>query len=451
MEHHSYTLMLTDTLTGTKRPFKPANPEHVTMYVCGITPYDYAHIGHGRCYVTFDVVYRLLELLGYKVIYCRNFTDIDDKLINRAEKELNNSEEYLSLANKFIQAYHEDMKALNCLPPAYEPRVTLNIPQIINFVHSLILSGNAYLTDEGDVYFSIESFPDYGKLSKRDLSELLVGARVTIREDKVNPLDFALWKKADKAPGWKSPWSFGRPGWHIECSAFVDTYLGKTIDIHGGGMDLIFPHHENEIAQSEGLHQKPLARYWLHNAFVRIHQEKMSKSLGNFITLRDMCEQYDPMVVRYYYLLHHYRNPLDFSHDDIVGAAKSYQRLCKFFEPYDMLTSAELCFEEAPIVSELIEALCDDINGAKFFGIIFDNLKHLQEDPAQAGIIKALIDQVLGLPLEALPEQEVIITAEVQLLIDAREAARKAKDWKRADELRDELKQLGIEVQDKKL
>jgi cysteinyl-tRNA synthetase len=447
---HFYTLMLTNTLTNTKEPFIVPNPEHVTMYVCGITPYDYAHIGHGRCYVTFDVLYRLLLLLGHTVTYCRNFTDVDDKLINRAAKELGNPEAYLTLADKFIEAFHQDMKVLNCLPPTYEPRVTTHIPQIQNFVQSLVYAGNAYVAD-GDVYFSIKSFPDYGKLSKRNISELEPGARVEVRQDKVDPLDFALWKKEQEAPGWESHWGFGRPGWHIECSTLADIYLGKTIDIHGGGMDLIFPHHENEIAQSESLHHKPLARYWVHNAFVRINHEKMSKSLGNFITLRDICTHFNPMVVRYYYLLHHYRSPLDFSQEDIEAATKSYQRLCKFFEQYDSLRQVELCFEEAPIVAELIKALCDDLNIAKFFGIIFDNLKNLEEDSVQAGLVKALIQQALGLTLEPLPEKEVSITPQIQKLLDERQAARKAKDWAKADALRDELKELGIDVHDTKL
>lgn len=443
-------LTLSNTLTDREEKFLPQNSENVTMYVCGITPYDYAHIGHGRCYVFFDVLYRVLKFFDYNVVYCRNFTDIDDKLINRAEKELNNNLLYKDIAERFIETFRQDMAALNCLVPDYEPKVTAHIPEIINFIQGLINSGKAYVAD-GDVYFDISSFPEYGKLSKRNINDLCVGARVEIRQDKQNPLDFALWKKAVSGPGWDSPWGYGRPGWHIECSTLADIYLGKTIDIHGGGMDLIFPHHENEIAQSEGLHNKQFACYWVHNAFVRIDKEKMSKSLGNFVTLRDICTKFNPMVVRYYFLIHHYRNPLDFSIEDIESAAKSYQRLCKFFAQISMENMEEICLDQLPIIQSLVQALCENINIAKFFGIIFDNLKQLQDDPIQAGLTNILLKQVLGLNMEPLPEQEVLLTPEIQELIDKREDARKQKDWKQADALRDQLRALGFDVQDKKI
>lgn len=443
-------LTLTNTLTSKKEIFNSIDPDRVTMYVCGITPYDFPHIGHGRCYVTFDVLYRLLTLLGYQVDYCRNFTDIEDKLISRAEKELNDPNKYKEIAARFIDIFHENMATLNCITPKIEPRVTDHIAQIIKFIQGLIDKNKAYVVN-GDVYFSIKSFPTYGKLSKRNLSDLQSGARVEIREEKEDPLDFALWKKSDEEPYWQSPWGLGRPGWAIECSVMANQYLGDTLDIHAGGMDLIFPHHENEIAQSEALHDKTFANYWLHNAFVRINTEKMSKSLGNFITIKELCERFNPMVVRYYFLIHHYRSPLDFSYEDVEVASKSYQRLCKFFEPYKLENFEDLCLEEVPLIKQLVQALCDDLNISKFFGLIFENLKSLETDLLQAGLTKALLQQVLGLKMEPLPVSQVVITPEIQDLITQREEARINKNWSKADELRDKLKALGYEVQDKKL
>ncbi len=450
MQKSSYSpsLILFNTLTGRKEPFTSSDKK-VSMYVCGITPYDSAHLGHGRCYVTFDVLYRLLKFLGYSVTYCRNFTDVDDKLINRADKDLNDPTQFLMIANRYIESFHRDMKELNCLSPNIEPRVTQHIEPIIRFVQGLIDAKKAYTTILGDVYFSIASFPEYGKLSKRSLSDLEAGARVSVREDKQDPLDFALWKSADAPPGWESPWSFGRPGWHIECSAMANQYFGPTLDIHGGGMDLIFPHHENEIAQSEGLHNKPLSRFWLHNAFVRINQEKMSKSLGNFFTLHEIMEKFDPMLIRYYYLIHHYRSPLDFSADDITSASKSYQRLCLALEPYKPASQEEIYQTNIPFIQSLIEALCDDITIAKFFGIVFDALKEL--GPNELALLKGILQEILGLTMEPLAKPEVVITPEIQALLDEREEARKKKDWKRSDEVREALRALGIDVQDKKI
>ncbi len=418
------------------------------MYVCGITPYDHAHLGHGRCYVTFDLLYRLLTFLGYKVTYARNFTDIDDKLINRAEKELNDPTQFIRLANTYIESFHEDMKALGCKPPHYEPRVTQMIPQIIAFVEGLITQGNAYVTEGGDVYYDISSFPDYGKLSQRSLDDLQAGARVSVRSDKKNPLDFALWKATDTQPGWESPWGLGRPGWHIECSAMAREYLGDTIDIHGGGMDLIFPHHENELAQSEGLTKKPFARHWMHNAFVRVNQEKMSKSLGNFLTLRDAYTTFDPMLLRYYYLIHHYRSPLDFSPEDIQATGKSYQKLCHAFEGITPASREEILATDDQLTTDLIEALSDDLNVAKCMGRVFDHLKSM--GPNEKALVKGLMIEVLGLDLIPLHKEEVTITPEIQGLLDQREQARKDKDWAKADALRDKLKELGVDVQDRK-
>ena len=325
-------LRLTNSLSNQKEEFIPLENSNVKMYVCGITPYDYPHLGHGRCYVTFDLLYRILKFLDYKVIYVRNFTDVEDKLIERARRDFGSGKKFLELASKFIQIFEEDISRLNCKRPDFEPRVTENIDQIIKFISGLIDYGKAYVVN-GDVYFSISNFKNYGKLSKRTQDDLLVGARVQIREEKQSPLDFALWKSTqDEDVYWESPWGRGRPGWHIECSAMAKRYLGDQIDIHGGGMDLVFPHHENEIAQSEGLSGLPFAKYWLHNAFITVDKEKMSKSLGNFVTLREALDSYHPQILRYYFLSHHYRIPVDFSYDAIISCAKAYAKICKHLE-----------------------------------------------------------------------------------------------------------------------
>ena len=418
----------------------------VKMYVCGVTPYDYAHLGHGRCYVTFDMLYRLLMFLGYSVTYVRNFTDVDDKLINRADKELADPTQYMLLANKYIESFHQDMQQLNCLPPSYEPRVTTHIAPIIEFITELIDCDKAYATILGDVYYRISSFKDYGKLSQRSLSDLKAGARVAVREDKEDPLDFALWKSSDE-PCWESPWGLGRPGWHIECSAMSKQYLGTTIDIHGGGMDLIFPHHENEIAQSEGLSGELFSRFWIHNAFVRINQEKMSKSLGNFLTLKDASKTFHPMVLRYYYLIHHYRSPLDFSPEDIESTAVTYRRLCSHLASVEPADREELDNADG-IIDQIINALCDDLNVAKCMGLIFEGFK--KTDQKDLSLIKGFLVHILG--LDMIPEAlaQIIITPEIQDLLNQREQARQSKDWDQADKLRDKLNELGIDIQDKK-
>lgn len=438
-----------NTLSGKKEPFKPIKEGKVSLYVCGITPYDYAHLGHGRVYVSFDVLYRLLTFLGYDVTYCRNFTDIDDKIIARAQKELGDPHKFEQISQKYIDTYQEDMKALNCLPPKYQPLVTQTLPEIIAFVEGLIEQGKAYQSN-GDVYFDISSFPSYGKLSKHKLEDLIAGARVEVNEKKKSPLDFALWKHAEaNEPGWESPWGRGRPGWHIECSAMAEKFLGDTLDMHAGGLDLIFPHHENEIAQSEALHNKQFVNYWMHNGFVRINQEKMSKSLGNFFTLRDVFKQFDPMVVRFYYLNHHYKAPLDFAFDDLQVAQKTYQRLCKALNvECASMTDAQL--KESPIVQKMINFLVDDLNTPGMWGVVFESLPELQKDPQQLCAVKIFLQKVLGLTLIPLPEKEIEITPEMQKLITEREQARVAKDWKRADELRDKLREMGYQVQDKK-
>lgn len=443
-------MFFTNTLSQKKEEFHSGTSKKVTMYVCGITPYDYAHIGHGRCYVTFDLVYRLLNFLGYKVIYARNFTDIDDKILKRAAIELQDPARYGEITHKYITAYQRDMASLNCAQPDYQPRVTEMISQIIKFVQDLIAKGVAYQKD-GSVYFRVATFADYGKLSKQNIDDLQSGVRVEIDSCKENPLDFALWKRDDHV-GFESPWGQGRPGWHIECSAMVHDIFKGSIDIHGGGMDLMFPHHENEIAQSESLYPAPFVRYWLHNAFVRIDKEKMSKSLGNFFTLHEVFEKYDPMVLRFYFLKHHYRNPLDFSWQDLDAAQTAYKRLIHCFQDVceKSVHDQQLVFKNL-VVADMLEFLQDDLNTSGAFGVLFEKLPILQDDSQAKVLVKYFIVSVLGLSLQPLEEKQVEITPEIQKLLQQREEARAAKNWQLSDQIREELKELGVDVHDKKL
>lgn len=444
---NDFLLNITNTLSGEKEKFIPIHDDIVKMYVCGITPYDNAHIGHGRVYVTFDVLYRLLRFLDYKVTYCRNFTDIDDKLLNKAIKEFSDQFRYKEIADRYIHSFHEDMHLLNCLKPDFEPRVTQVIPEIIKFIQGLIEKKHAYVVN-GDVYYEVRTFNDYGKLSKRKLEDLKSGARVEVDERKRDPLDFALWKSEEQGTFWESPWGWGRPGWHIECSAMAEKFLGKNIDIHAGGMDLIFPHHENEIAQSEGLIHGLFAKYWMHNAFVRIDKQKMSKSLGNFFTLKEVFEKFDPMVIRFYYLNHNYNVPLDFSFEEIEKVQKSYKRLCKIF---DREKDPQQDFSKSEIVSKLIRYLCDDLNTAGMVGALFEHLDEIEQNPKEIVAIKSFLQNIIGLDLKPLVEKSIEITPEIQKLLNEREEARKSKDWAKSDSIRNKLKELGIEVQDKKL
>lgn len=443
-------LLFTNTLTGKKESFKNQKNNQVSMYVCGITPYDFAHIGHGRCYVTFDFIYRLLTFLGYDVSYCRNFTDIDDKILKRVQQELGDIARYQEITQKYIASFQDDMKQLNCHDPQHQPRVTQMVPEIISFVQKLIDKGHAYEHD-GSVYFKVASFQEYGKLSKQNIQELRSGARVDIVEGKQDPLDFALWKRDDQV-GFESPWGQGRPAWHIECSVMAQEIFKGTVDIHGGGMDLIFPHHENEIAQSESLFSYPFVNYWLHNAFVQINKEKMSKSLGNFFTLQDVFEKFNPMVIRFYFLKHHYRNPLDFSFDDIQAAGTTYKRLVNVFKDVSIKSVHDVeLVKQNYIVEKMINSLQDDFNTSGALGVLFEKLSLLQDDDQAKALVKYFLVEVFGLTLQPIKEAEVAITPEIQKLIDDREQARAAKDWKRSDEIRDQLQQLGIALHDKKM
>jgi cysteinyl-tRNA synthetase len=435
-------LYLTNTKSRTLQEVKPLHGKHINLYVCGITPYDYTHLGHGRCYVTFDVLFRVLSMLGFDVTYARNFTDIEDKLLKKAHDTLGDEARYTEIASTYINSFHDTMHKLGCKAPNHEPRVTDNIPSIITFIESLIAKKHAYVID-GDVYFDITSFKEYGALSGRNLEDLEAGARVKVDENKKNPGDFALWKSAEANTFWSSPWGWGRPGWHIECSALAQKYLGDSIDIHGGGQDLIFPHHENEIAQSESRTGKEFAKIWVHNAFVTINHEKMSKSLGNTFFLHELFKEFNPMVIRYYYLQHHYRTPIDFSDVGLKGALSAYKRLVQAFSDVHATQASNA------LVDAMRDALLHDLNTPKAIGIIFEHLEQILHDKALASSVKYFIQNILGLRLE--PLEHVTMTPEIEQLLAEREQARAAKNWKRADEIRDRLKELGFNVQDSKI
>ena len=441
-------MQFTNTLTGKKEEFILG--KQLKMYVCGVTPYDDAHVGHGRCYVSFDVLARMLRFFGTDVTYCRNFTDIDDKIMHRAEKEFGDRLRFHEIADRYIANFHHDIGKLNCLSPDIEPRVTENIPQIIDFIKELIDKGYAYQAGK-DVYFHIEKFPEYGKLSKQKIEDLHAGVRVDVREQKKNPLDFALWKGEPDGEFWSSPWGYGRPGWHIECSVLARINLGEHIDIHGGGLDLIFPHHENEIAQSESLFGAPFSRMWMHNGMVNSNKEKMSKSLGNFFVLRDLYKHFDPMVIRYYFLTHHYRMPIEFSFEGLTSAQKSYERLIRLCAPSADLSSVALAKVDSKTIDSMTHFLQDDLNTPGLLGVIFENIADIAHNKHELAAVKNILVNVLGLTLEPLPVQTVELTPEIETLIDARNKARREKNWARADELRDQLEKLGVDVHDGKI
>ena len=460
-------IYITNTMSGEKEEFKPLEDRTVKMYVCGPTVYDHAHIGHARSAVVFDVIRRWLEYRGYKVIYVRNYTDVDDKIIKRAKEE---GISWKEVAEKYIASYEEDMKALNIKEPTYKPRVTEHIREIIEMIDGLIEKGYAYEAG-GDVYFSVKKFPEYGKLSKRNVEELRAGARIEPGENKKDPLDFALWKKSKEGePGWESPWGVGRPGWHIECSVMSMKYLGETMDIHGGGLDLIFPHHENEIAQSESYTGKTFARYWVHNGFVMVNKEKMSKSLGNFFTIKEILERFSPDVLRLFLLSTHYRSPIDFSFERLGDSERALKRLLNFLDSLkaiDGIEEVEGEGEPIPVgeYRRMFEsAMDDDFNTAKAVGALFELVKRanlLKDRVLKEGRItkdekfsfREAVEFVenalrtLGFKLEK--EKESGLEEKlIELLIEVRGELRKKKEFQLADLIRDRLKELGIALED---
>jgi cysteinyl-tRNA synthetase len=416
------------------------------MYVCGMTVYDYMHLGHARMLVVFDVVARYLRVLGYKLTYVRNITDIDDKIIKRANE---NGEPIQALTERFIRANEEDFAALGLLKPEYEPRATHSVPEMVRMIGELIARGHAYAAANGDVYYDVSSFPGYGKLSGKDPAELRAGARVEIDEAKDDPLDFVLWKAAKPGePAWDSPWGKGRPGWHIECSVMSSELLGTHFDIHGGGEDLQFPHHENEIAQSEGANAVKFVNYWMHNAFVQVDKEKMSKSLGNFFTVREILRSYDAEVVRFFILRAHYRSPLNYSDQNLDDAKGALTRLYTALKD-SKIRNGKIDWAE-PHAKRFKEAMDDDFGTPEAVAVLFDLASRINSGEKQlAGQLKAL-GGVLGLlqrdPVDFFqgrPEQWILEK------IAEREAARKRKDYAAADRIRKELLEKGIVLEDK--
>jgi cysteinyl-tRNA synthetase len=450
-------LNIYNTLTQTKAPFTPIEPGKVRMYVCGLTTYDYMHIGHARMLVAFDVIVRYLRAAGYAVTYVRNITDIDDKIIKRANE---NGEAFDALTERFIGFTHEDEAALGVLRPDIEPRATGHIPGIIAMTQQLIANGRAYAAANGDVYFSVQSFPNYAQLSRKNPDELLAGARIEVDEAKKDPRDFALWKAAKPGePGWNSPWGFGRPGWHIECSAMSTTCLGHTFDIHGGGSDLMFPHHDNEIAQSEGATGRKFVNLWMHNGPVRVDNEKMSKSLNNFFTVREVLKKYPPEVIRYFLLSSQYRSAINYSEENLLTASSALTRFYHALKGIDVKGASPAANTE--FERRFHAAMEDDFNTPEALGALFDLARESNRlrarEPAAATALAALLRKLGGIlgVLQLEPEDFLrgggagVDAARIEALIAGRNAARASKNWAEADRIRDELKVLDVVVEDK--
>ena len=449
-------MKLHNSYTNQTEEFKPIEENKVKMYVCGPTVYDNAHLGHARCYITWDVLYRYLKFKGYDVTYCRNVTDVDDKILKKAEKEGKTPEE---VSTFWYKKFSESMSALNNLKPDIEPFATKTLGEMISIVKDLINKGYAYEAN-GDVYFRVKKFPKYGYLSKQPIDQLECGARIEVGEQKEDPLDFALWKKDEKF-GYKSPWGVGRPGWHIECSAMSRKYLGKTIDIHAGGADLIFPHHENEIAQSECANGCKFVNYWLHNGFVTINKEKMSKSLGNFLTIDDLLKNYDSNTIRFFILTNHYRMPVEFSDEALQAAANGVKRMlnAKRTQLDENLDLTQ--FEEYKAFEE---AMDDDLNTSKALAVLFDLTNKANKDVPYAFTLLYKLATTLGFVFEkaTLSEEELAeklkeISEELgesyssmEEIIEKRKAARVEKNWDVADKIRVALDKVGIVLKDSK-
>ena len=457
-------MKLYNTMTHRKETFEPIEPGKVKMYSCGPTVYNYFHIGNARPFIVFDVLRRYLEYIGYDVTFVQNFTDVDDKIINRSHEENCTAKE---IADKYIKEYFTDADALGIRRADVHPRVSDTIPEIIDMVQALVDKGLAYNID-GNVYYAVEKFPRYGCLSGQNIADLEAGARIDVNDEKQSPLDFAVWKKAKPGePYWESPWGKGRPGWHIECSAMSRKFLGKTIDIHGGGQDLIFPHHENEIAQSEGANGCTFAHYWVHNGYININNEKMSKSKGNFFTVRD-AKKYDLEVVRMFMLMAHYRSPVNFSDELLTQAKNALERL--YTAKFQMQYLLERCEDKAPSEDEaqwadhlktyndqFIAAMDDDLNTADAIAAMFELVRDanstLTEASSKQTVEAALqmfnqLSDVLGLATKNKDEKEGSLEDEIEALIEKRQAARKAKDFATADAIRDDLAAKGIILED---
>jgi cysteinyl-tRNA synthetase len=456
-----------NSMTNEKEPFQPQREGEVGMYVCGVTVYDRCHLGHARSAIVFDMIRRYLEYRGYRVTYVKNYTDVDDKIIRRAQEE---GVAWQEIASRYIAEYERDMKRLGVLPPHWEPKATEHIEEMRAIISDLLQKKFAYAVD-GDVYFEVNRFADYGKLSKRKQEEMLAGARVEVDERKRNPLDFALWKSSKPGePTWESPWGSGRPGWHIECSAMSIKYLGESFDIHGGGRDLIFPHHENEIVQSEVHTGKPFARYWVHNGFVNVNREKMSKSLGNFFTIQEIFEKssYDPITtalsLRYLLLLTHYRSPIEFSKEQLDAATAGVerfkillQRLEEIMQGKTTVTKSETEYLDS--CQEKFEtAMDDDFNTPQALATLHELATRVNANMDE-GISPTSAKQyhdvilnylrTLGLDLIESDQERESIPLEIEQLVEGRNEARFRKDWKRADQIRGQLEEKGYILEDR--
>ncbi|AIJ30689.1 cysteine--tRNA ligase [Actinobacillus suis] len=448
-------LKIYNTLKREKEEFKPINPNQIGMYVCGVTVYDLCHFGHGRTFVSFDVIARYLRYLGYNLRYVRNITDVDDKIIKRA---LENNETCDQLVDRMIAEMHKDFDDLNILRPDVEPRATKHIPEIVAMVEKLIANGHAYVAADGDVMFDVESFKKYGALSRQNLEQLQAGARVEIKSVKKNPMDFVLWKMSKEGePSWQSPWGNGRPGWHIECSAMNSKELGEHFDIHGGGSDLMFPHHENEIAQSCCAHGGDYVNYWLHTGMLTIDDEKMSKSLGNFFTIRTMLEKYESETLRYFFLTAHYRSLLNYSLDNLDLARSALERL------YTSLRGCDLSVEAVggeQYVEAFKAAMDDDFNTPGALAVLFEIAREVNklktEDVAKANGLAVRLKELAGVLGLLYQDPEAFLqgdadndeVAEIEALIKQRNEAKAAKNWAVADEVRDKLKAMNIVLED---
>lgn len=469
------TLRVYNTLTKQKEEFVPAEPGRVKMYVCGVTPYNHPHIGNARPFITWDVVKRYMEKRGYKVTHIQNFTDVDDKIIKAANTE---KVSWDVIANRYISSYFEVMDKLNIQRAEVYPRVSEHMTEIIEMVQKLVDNGSAYVVD-GDVYYAVEKFTGYGKLSGRSLDDMKAGARVGVDERKTHPMDFALWKSAKPGePAWESPWGQGRPGWHIECSAMSLKYLGNSFDFHGGGSDLIFPHHENEIAQSEAYTgQEPFVKYWLHNGFITVNEEKMSKSLGNFFLVKDILDHYPPEVLRFFILATHYRSPLDFSDERLSEAGRSLERLKTAAENIRQMSSLSggAASDQSAVLrqaadkaeKDFYDAMDDDFNTALAISVMFGLAKEINiyHAAVSAGKIQhdadvftavcntyTLMADILGLVFakndEAMSDADELVNKLMDIILDMRQDARKKKDWGTADKIRDGLGAVGIVIED---
>lgn len=450
-----------NTLTRSKEEFVPLKRGEVNMYSCGPTVYNYFHIGNARPFIIFDVLRRYLEYKGYKVNFVQNFTDVDDNMIKKANEE---GTDIFRIADRFIKEYYIDAHGLGIKDATYAPKATESMDAIIAMIQKLIDKGYAYEVN-GDIYFNVSEFDSYGKLSGHNLEDLEAGARVSVDARKQSPVDFALWKaKKPEEPFWESPWGMGRPGWHIECSAMANRYLGETIDIHSGGQDLIFPHHENEIAQSEAVNEKPFARYWMHNGFININNEKMAKSTGNFFTVRDISKSFDYMVIRFFMLSAHYRSPINFSDSMLEQAQNGLNRIYECLRNLSFLldNASEEAFDGDLIASLMVHsqkfkvAMDDDLNTADALAAIFELVREINtmitvtSNTGKETIIKALellteLTGVLGIMEK---KKEAPFNNEVEKLVNERQQARAEKNFKRADEIRDQLNEMGVELQD---